>query len=187
MGNFSNLVLGLLQGDAELNNVPSSSSPSGASTSRYGALRRDIKDAEEASGHGLTTLLPILASSSQPLRAGLTDSLKGVQAFFDDVNHSRWSFVPLLGGRRRSDVPDVEGLRANLEQRLTTFKEVERKALVEGPFVAYFQEIERGGKARDGLGVEHGKGGMHASSRSLFTCFVFTCVRHPLAMRSSSC
>ena len=184
MGNFASLILGRLQIDAEqaVQHDPHEDEKPGVkplndhthSASRFNAVRREMTAAEESAGHGLSTLLPILAEASGPLRQGLAQSLGACKAFYDDANDSRWSFLPLLGKKARTDLPDVGALREDLAKRLARFREVERGTLVDGPFAAYFAELGRDGRLRNGVELGTGRGGMHASTRSLFGCYVFT-------------
>lgn len=187
MGNFASLILGRLQVDKEeaMRHGEHGEKPLKAdgtrplndhthSASRFNAVRQEMTAAEESAGHGLSTLLPILGDASSPLRQGLAQSLGACKAFFDDANDSRWSFLPLLGEKARTDLPDIAALREDLIKRLERFREVERGALVDGPFAEYFAELKREGRTRNGVELGSGRGGMHASTRSLFGCYVFT-------------
>lgn len=180
MGNFSNQVLASLQADeAESDHQNAPHAPSSNEkridpahpSSRFSNLRRGMKQMEELNGHDLSILIPILARTSLALRQGCKEGLEGVQAYVDDVNSTRWSFVPLLGKKGRTDLPDIEAIRVSLQERLVKFQETERRELVEGPFGKYFGQREKSEK----MGMEE-RGGSHTSSRSLFLCFVFTYV-----------
>jgi hypothetical protein len=190
MGNFASLIVGRLQVDNEeamRHGDHSDEKPRKAdsskplndhshSASRFNTVRREMTAAEDSAGHGLSTLLPILAEASGPLREGLAQSLGACKAFYDDANDSRWAAIPLLGKKARTDLPDVGALRKDLAGRLARFREVERGTLVDGPFAGYFADVEREGKERDGVELGSGRGGLHASTRSLFGCYVFTSV-----------
>lgn len=180
MGNFSNQVLASLEADeaesAHQNTLPAPSldekrTDPAQPSSRFSNLRREMKQTEESNGHDLSILIPILARTSLALRQGCKEGLEGVQAYVDDVNSTRWSFVPLLGKKERTNLPDIEAIRVSLQERLAKFRETERRELVEGPFGKYFEQREKSEKT----GME-GRGGLHISSRSLFLCFVFTYV-----------
>ncbi|KIY71039.1 hypothetical protein CYLTODRAFT_435413 [Cylindrobasidium torrendii FP15055 ss-10] len=141
--------------------------------SRVTALRKTIKTREEAHGHDLTTLLPILAHAATPLLESCVSGVDLLSSWIDDCNSGRWTWLvrkpsaERIEKRRAVIVAEAQKLRTNLQ----TFREVERVKIIQ-PFEKCFDA--QTGKPIISL-ARHAHGAHHHdfSVRALFTCFLF--------------
>jgi hypothetical protein len=122
---------------------------------RYDQLMSTIREREAHHGHDLPRLIPILESSSAPLRKACADNLANVTGWFEHINSTRWK----MGGKKKKAeeaAAEEEGFReakrliAVLEEALREFREADggkhgggegggRGRLITGPFGRFFE------------------------------------------------
>ena len=110
-------------------------------------------------GTAIYDLLPILSSSTAPLRSASSDALSEIMAYLNGVNHSRW------GKLKASNTQVRQESFARLQVALSQYKSHDSIALLE-PFRNTFDST---GHLRPEL-----IGKMRYSARDLFTCYLLT-------------
>ncbi|KAG5640425.1 hypothetical protein DXG03_008703, partial [Asterophora parasitica] len=140
---------------------------------RYSALQRAIRDRESRHGHDFDKLIPLLATSSAPLRTSCDSAHLAIKDWVHDCNSNRWANFfrryDKEDGERRHQVL-VQRL-ADLQAALAEWRDKGRLALIE-PFEKYFDH-ETGLKLKTGEGLKEQRMEMFAA-RSLYICFVFS-------------
>ncbi|KAJ7745343.1 hypothetical protein B0H16DRAFT_977704 [Mycena metata] len=156
--------------------TPGSSDP--ALNSRFAHRRRLVNARESLHGHTLDALVPILATTSLPLRTASLSALEALRTWFRDANSGRWT--TLIKGRNQEEVDKrskaLVEKKEELVRALSEWREEGRRGLV-GPYERFFDK-ETGKLLVGGQGSR--PGGFNASKdpdmfavRSLFICFVF--------------
>lgn len=110
-------------------------------------------------GTALDDLLPLLASSTAPLRSAASSSLAEIMAYLDSVNHSRWG--KFKGSPTSTREESLHHLRMTLDQ----FRAHDVHAIL-APFANTF---DASGRLRSDL-----VGKLRYSARDLFTCYLLT-------------
>lgn len=128
-------------------------------------MRRKAREAEKTHSHGLNHLLPILETSSSPLRAALDDALLGAMTWLTDANSTRWFKRP--SPAVVEDTYQAQSSRiAHLEATLAEFRANGRTELC-APFRDAFDATGELIRTPD----EDPDAPMHFSPASLFLCF----------------
>ncbi|KAK4052703.1 hypothetical protein OIV83_001990 [Microbotryomycetes sp. JL201] len=109
----------------------------GRPTARMQRLRDRMQSAEDTHRHTLQDLLPVLDSSSQPMRQAIDTALSGAMAWLTDTNDARWI------GKKPSHEETESRYRAQKDRvavaaaELATYCEHKRKQVCE-PFSRFF-------------------------------------------------
>lgn len=133
---------------------------------RSDRLLRKVRETESSHSHDLGSLLPVLASTSAPLRAAGDDALLGTMTWLTSVNSTRWFCVPSPTAIEEAYVAQSARI-ALVESTLAAFRTTGRAKLC-APFADFFDPVTGealkvpGHAAGDGLGF---------SPASLFACF----------------
>ncbi|KAF7330042.1 hypothetical protein MKEN_00268300 [Mycena kentingensis (nom. inval.)] len=144
-----------------------------AHETRFSRRRRVMADREAAHGHALDDLVPILASSSKPLRNACEEGMKRLKVWLNECDSGRWT--TLVKKRSAEDIEKshaaLVGVTDSLEAALKTWRVEGRVELIK-PYERFFDPGT--GKLKPEFGAWGNKENKEMFAvRSLFICFVF--------------